>query len=163
MAEISQGSSDRNYGRVRSKKISTKIDMTPMVDLAFLLLTFFILTTSFVKSTTLELQMPDASGPQSPMSARNILNLVLAENGKVYWWNGLDGKVQTTNYSNKGIRDLLLTQRRLNPKIMVLIKPTDDSKYENIVDVLDEMEITNITRYTIMDFTNEDKEAIASR
>lgn len=128
-----------------------------MVDLAFLLLTFFILTTTFNDPYVIPLPMPDNSGPQAPISPRNVMNLVLAEEGKVYWWDGLDGKVETTNYLNKGIRELLLNHKKANPKVMVLIKPTDKSKYENIVDVLDEITITGTQRYAIVDFTDDDR------
>lgn len=131
-----------------------------MVDLAFLLLTFFILTTTFNDPHILELPMPDNRGPQSPLSHKNVLNLVLAENNKVYWWDGLDGKVETTNYSSTGIRQVLLTHTRANPGTMVLIKPKDNSKYENMVDVLDELTITSTHRYVIVDFSDEDRKKI---
>lgn len=162
MAEISKNSSENSKGRIRSTKRSTKIDMTPMVDLAFLLLTFFILTTTFNDPYVIPLPMPDSSGPQTPINEKNILNLVLAENNKVYWWKGLDGKVETSNYSNKGIREILLTQKKANPNLMVLIKPTDNSKYENIVDVLDEITITTTQRYAIVDFTADDKAKLSN-
>ena len=58
MAEISQGSGKKD-GKVRSKKTSTRIDMTPMVDLAFLLLTFFVMTTTLNKPQTMEITMPE--------------------------------------------------------------------------------------------------------
>lgn len=156
MAEISQTSGDTSHGKIRTKKISTRIDMTPMVDLAFLLLTFFILTTAFNDAYVIPLPMPDKDGPQSPINDKNILNLVLAENNKVYWWEGLDGKVATTNYSTKGVREVLLKHVNENPNLMVLIKPTDESRYENIVDILDEIAITSTKRYAIVDFTPDD-------
>jgi biopolymer transport protein ExbD len=159
MAEISQNSSGDSRGKIRSTKRSTRIDMTPMVDLAFLLLTFFILTSTFNNYHVIPLPMPDSSGPQTPINQKNILNLVLDENNKVYWWDGLEGQVQATNYSNKGIRNILLTHKK-NPKLMVLIKPTDKSKYENIVDVLDELTITSTQHYAIVDFTPEDKQRL---
>jgi biopolymer transport protein ExbD len=161
MAEISQQSADGSKGKVRTTKRSTKIDMTPMVDLAFLLLTFFILTTTFLKPHALDLPMPDDSGPQSPISGKNILNVVLAENNKIYWWDGVEGKVQPTNYSRNGLRKLLLEKKSQNPSIMVLIKPKDHSKYENMVDILDEVTITSTPRYAIVKFTNDDRDRLA--
>ena len=134
-----------------------------MVDLAFLLLTFFILTATFNDHYVIPLPMPDKDGPQTPLNDKNVLNLVLAENNKVYWWDGLDGKVETTNYSTSGVRQVLLTHSKANANVMVLIKPKDNSKYENMVDILDEISITSTKRYAIVDFTNDDSRKISSR
>ncbi|MBT1703918.1 ExbD/TolR family protein [Chryseosolibacter indicus] len=161
MAEINQNKEQKIAGgKVRVKKKSTRIDMTPMVDLAFLLLTFFILTSTFNKPNILQLTMPDKGDPE-PINERNILNLALSENNKVYWWMGIDAPVAETNFSKNGVRKVLLEQRSANENLMVLIKPGDDSKYENIVDVLDEMNITNMTRYAIVDFTDHDSDIIS--
>jgi biopolymer transport protein ExbD len=138
--------------------------MTPMVDLAFLLLTFFILTATFSKHKVMPLVMPDKINPGDPppqVTAKDVLNLVLAEDDKVYWWIGVDPPVQTTNYSNKGIRNLLLEQKAKNPKIMVLLKPQDDCKYQNLVDILDELEITGISKHAIVDSSRDDEALIA--
>lgn len=166
MAEVSQqggGGHKKGDGKVRVKKQSTKIDMTPMVDLAFLLLTFFILTTTFNKPKTMEVNMPDKpknEEEQTKVNEKDILNLVLDENGKIYWYIGLSAPVNQTTYAKDGIRKVLLEQNSLNPKLMVLIKPKDGSKYENMVDILDEMEITNTKRYAIVEFTDDDKTII---
>ena len=161
MAEITQQSAQPGSGgKVRSKKRSTGIDMTPMVDLAFLLLTFFILTTTFNKSRVLPLVMPDRAGTDVPeITADNVLNLVLAHDNKVYWWTGLTPPAEVTDFSKDGVRKVLL-ERRINPKLMVLIKPRDDSRYANMVDILDEMKITGIERYAIVEFTEEDKDIV---
>jgi biopolymer transport protein ExbD len=137
--------------------------MTPMVDLAFLLLTFFILTTTFNKPKTMEVTMPDKvkdESEQTKINENDILNVVLAENNKVYYWIGLTPPAQVTNFSKNGIRKVLLENSKANPKIMVLIKPKDESRYENMVDILDEMDITNQKRYAIVDFTPDDKRII---
>lgn len=163
MAEVSQGGGGghkKGGGKVRVKKQSTKIDMTPMVDLAFLLLTFFILTTTFNKPKTMELQMPDKvedEAEQTKINENDILNVVLAENDKIFYWVGLTPPAQTTTFASNGIRKVLLEHARANPKIMILIKPKDESKYENMVDILDEMDITNQKRYAIVEFTPDDK------
>ena len=167
MAEIQGGGGGghkKGGGKVRVKKQSTKIDMTPMVDLAFLLLTFFILTTTFNKPKTMEVNMPDkVDDPtqQTKINQRDILNLVLGEDDKIYWWIGLEPPVSQTNYSSSGVRKLLLEQTRANPKMMVLIKPQDASRYENMVNILDEMDITDIKRYAIVEYSDDDKLIIA--
>jgi biopolymer transport protein ExbD len=164
MAEINQGGGQKPEGKVRAKRQSTRIDMTPMVDLAFLLLTFFILTSTFTNFTVMDLTMPDKivdGSPPPPVNVKDVLNLVLADNNKIYWWIGLDPPAELTNYSNDGIRKILL-ERRGNPKLWVLIKPKDDSKYENMVDILDEIAIASIDRYAIVDFGEDDRTIIAS-
>src|SRR5690348_17888292 len=110
MAEISQGGGGghKKGGKVRSKKSSTKIDMTPMVDLAFLLLTFFMLTTTFNKPQTMEITMPDKPKKDDvvpEVNEKKVLTLVLGENDKVYWYKGItDPKLEVANFSADGIR-----------------------------------------------------------
>ena len=138
--------------------------MTPMVDLAFLLLTFFILTTTFLKPSVLSLTMPEP--PEDPselplLQAKNAFNVVLAEHNKIYWWIGLEAPASPTNYSKEGIRKILLEESQSNPDLMVLIKPMSKSRYENIVDILDEVVIADITRYAIVEVTEDDKERVA--
>jgi biopolymer transport protein ExbD len=162
MAEVQQGGGGghkKGGGKVRAKKQSTKIDMTPMVDLAFLLLTFFILTTTFNKPKTMEVNMPDKvqdEKDQTKVNEKDILNVVLAEDDKIYWWIGLEPPVETTNYSKDGIRKVLLEHTRANPKMMVLIKPKDESRYENMVNILDEMDITKTQRFAIVEYSPDD-------
>jgi len=169
MAEIQGGGGGghkKGGGKVRVKKQSTKIDMTPMVDLAFLLLTFFILTTTFNKPKTMEVNMPDKvddPSQQTKINQKDILNLVLGEDDKIFWWIGLEPPVSQTDYSSGGVRKLLLEQTTANPKMMVLIKPQDESRYENMVNILDEMDITDIKRYAIVEYSEDDKLIIAGQ
>src|SRR6188508_1902508 len=98
MAEIQEGGGGGHKGgKKRAKKMSTKIDMTPMVDLAFLLLTFFMLTTTFNKPQTMEINMPTNEKTPDPteLPASKALTVILGKNDKVYYYQGLnDGKVQ---------------------------------------------------------------------
>jgi len=163
MAEISQDSGKKD-GKVRSKKTSTRIDMTPMVDLAFLLLTFFVMTTTLNKPQTMEITMPEKpkkEDKQPVVNEKRVLTLVLAGNNKVYWYLGItDPKVELSDFSNDGIRKVLLQQNAQIKEMVVLIKPSDESKYKNVVDILDEMNISNIARYALVDITPVDKELI---
>jgi biopolymer transport protein ExbD len=165
MADLSQQTSPKNgETKVRVKKQSTRIDMTPMVDLAFLLLTFFILTSTFNHHKIMQVDMPEkVENPDQlqPVSEEHILNLVLAENNKIFWWMGLTPPAEMTSYSSDGVRRILLEKNRADAKLVVLIKPKDDCKYENMVDILDEIQITNTKRFAIVDFTDEDKNKIA--
>jgi biopolymer transport protein ExbD len=167
MAEIQQSGGGDKGGKKRAKKQSTKIDMTPMVDLGFLLLTFFILTTTFAKPQTMEINMPvktDKEEEQSKLKASNALTLLLGENDKIYWYAGLPDAptapgVQVTDFSAKGVRKILL-DRKSNPKLTVLIKPMKESRYKNMVDVLDEMNITDLNKYAIVDVDPRDLELV---
>ena len=165
MAEISQGGGGgKKDGKVRSKKTSTKIDMTPMVDLAFLLLTFFVMTTTLNKPQTMEINMPEEvkeGDIPPPVNEKKVLTIILGDNDKVYWYIGMtDPTVEVTNFSPEGIRKVLTKKNSEIEKMVVLIKATDESRYKNVVDILDEMNITNMQRFVLVDITPVDKELI---
>lgn len=155
MADISTGG---------GKKVSTRVDMTPMVDLAFLLVTFFMLTTTFNKPQTMELNMPDKSDKIDPqkIAESRTTTLVLAENDKVYYYTGIENpQVNLTNYSETGLRKVLLNKVRTIKEPIVVIKAKKDATYKNVVDVIDEMSITGIRIYAIVKITPEDLELVA--
>jgi biopolymer transport protein ExbD len=164
MAEISGdgGGGGKKKGKIRSKKTSTRIDMTPMVDLAFLLLTFFVMTTTLNKPETMEINMPEKDDEKPPeVNERHVLTLIMGADNKIYWYMGItDPEVKITNFSKDGVRKILLSKKAEIPKLIVLIKSLDESKYKNMVDILDEMNINSIQRYTIVDATPTDKELV---
>ena len=105
------GQEKGKHKKVRAKKSSTHIDMTPMVDLAFLLLTFFMLTTTFSKPKTMELNMPDKDGP--PSKVNNALTVLLTGGDKIYYYSGEfkpdSTQLQLTTFDmDKGIHQILL-------------------------------------------------------
>lgn len=148
----------------RNGRRGISIDMTPMVDLAFLLLTFFVLTMTINKKSAMQVQTPDTRDTilTSPVNIKRVLTIVLGENDRIYYHQGDQPKVQLTNYSKNGIRELLLKSNQTIPKLVVLIKPSKASKYKNLVDVLDEVDITHIPHYYIVKETAEDRQLIAS-
>ena len=166
MAEVSQGggSGGKQDGKVRVKKASTKIDMTPMVDLAFLLLTFFILTTTLNKPQTMELTLPEDPKPEDKLpevNEKKVVTVILGPENKIYWYHGItDPEVKLTTYDDKGIRKLLLEKDKEIPGMIILIKPMEESRYKNVVDILDEMTITNMQRFAMVKITDADKELI---
>ena len=162
---MSQGSGGgKKEGKVRSKKSSTRIDMTPMVDLAFLLLTFFVMTTTLNKPQAMQITMPEKPEPGDEMpeiNEKNVLTLVLGQNNKIYWYLGItDPEVEVADFSATGIRKVLLAKKSELPKLVVLIKAMDDSKYKNMVDILDEMNISDVQRYALVDITPIDVELV---
>jgi biopolymer transport protein ExbD len=165
MAEISQGGGGGSKdGKVRVKKASTKIDMTPMVDLAFLLLTFFILTTTLNKPQTMELTMPEKPKEEEKLpevNEKKVVTVILGDNDMVYWYTGItDPKVEKTDFSKNGIRKVLLQKNAEIPGMIVLIKPGKDSRYKNVVDILDEMNITDMKRFAMVKITPVDEELV---
>ncbi len=161
MAEIQSSAPAGRGTKARSKKMSTRIDMTPMVDLAFLLLTFFILTASFNKPTVMELAMPDGKGKPTPISDKGALTLILGKNGQVHYFFGLNTEaspatLHTTTFGSEGLRRVLLDRQRQLPAPTVLIKAGQDAKYRDLVDALDEMTITDQQKYALVDLSADD-------
>jgi biopolymer transport protein ExbD len=118
MAEINtDGGKKKHSKKVKGKKLSTRIDLTPMVDLGFLLITFFMLTTTLIKPQTMEIVMPSKEDvpedEQTSVKASKALTIILASGDSIYYYfgtpeNDIDPKVEITNYSNEGIRTVLL-------------------------------------------------------
>jgi biopolymer transport protein ExbD len=160
MAEISTGEGGKS--KKRSKKVSTRIDMTPMVDLAFLLITFFMFTTSLNQPQAMELNMPDKKDNKTTKLVDELaLTVILGEGNKVFWYQGIENpKVETTDYSSGGIREVLKEKIKQIPEMVVIIKAVETSRYKNLVDIIDEMHIVGIPRFVPMDITDKDKELI---
>lgn len=119
MADVGGGSEGGGHGRHqkrRAKKLSTRIDMTPMVDLGFLLLTFFMLTTTFSKPKVIELTPPVKDPNQKTKVDTTTLTVILSANNKVYYYNGLlvqnadSNNMQLTDFSDKGLRKIVLAK-----------------------------------------------------
>lgn len=169
MAEIQQKDSGGGKGgKKRAKKMSTKIDMTPMVDLAFLLLTFFMLTTTFAKPKVMQISMPVKPKPedeQQELKASDAFTILLGENDKIYYYEGLvtdKPQLQKSDYSAEGIRKTLVDRRARRPSTVVLIKAEDKANYKNMVDILDEMSITGQQKYALVDITKDDENLITT-
>lgn len=162
---------NREYNKkrdARERKGSVDVDMNPMVDLAFLLLTFFMLTTTFAKPQAMELVMPvepDVTDEEQeqPIKESHALSLVLQADDEIQWFRGMtEPSVQSTDYSKDGLRDVLLQANQEMQEVVVFIKPSPESTFKNLVDVLDELNITQTRRYAIVDLTEQDLEIIAA-
>jgi biopolymer transport protein ExbD len=162
MAELdTSGGGKHKGGKVRSKKASTRVDLTAMVDLAFLLITFFMLTTTLSKPKAMDLAMPDKDEKQVDqlaVAASRSMTLLLGANNKVEWFIGEPGKSQPTTegFGKNGLRKTLIEkgkeiQQTTGKFMVVLIKPSDKSNYKNVVDTIDEMNITGVQSYAIVD------------
>lgn len=161
------------HGAPKRSRKSPRIDFTPMVDLGFLLITFFMLSTTLNKPHIMPLVMPDDKGDVEPTKASRTLTLLLGDNDKVYWYEGLPDtlQLQEAAFDPAGLRAVILDkmtrlqqqagmQTYADPKtgeikhgsfVNVLIKPCKDSRYKNLVDALDEMNICHVRYYCILE------------
>lgn len=170
MAEIQEKADSGKGGKKRAKKMSVHLDMTPMVDLAFLLLTFFMLTTTFSKPQTMEINMPvpaEDETEQMPLKASNALTIILGEGDDLYYYFGLAEDaptVEESDYSARGIRSVLVSNRvKSNPKMTVLVKAMETSRYKNMVDILDELKITDTKKFALVELADADRELLAQQ
>lgn len=160
------GGHKKGPGVKKGKKLSTRVDLTPMVDLGFLLITFFIFTTTMSSPTAMKLNLPkdtDKPDEQNKLKESAALTVMPSKANYVYYYEGLDpSKLQQSTF--KGIRDVILDKkRRTDPKdFMVIIKPTQDATYKNTVDMLDEMKIDDVKRYALVDITPDEYKFITA-
>jgi len=178
MAELNTGGGEGKKGgkKVRSKKQNTGVDLTAMVDLAFLLITFFMLTTSLSKPQSMDLTMPDKikdplkDKPQEAKESKTM-TILIGKDRKLKYYMGMIndpfGGVGPTDsaYGKEGIRKVIL-QKMANLRaqghegkngIVVLIKATEDATYTDMIDILDEMAITGVDVYALQDMIDEEK------
>lgn len=154
------GHKKKGPGVKKGKKQSTRVDLTPMVDLGFLLITFFIFTTTMSQPTAMKLNLPkDVEKPedQNKLKESAALTVMPSKANMVYYYEGLDpSKLQQTTF--KQVRDVILDKkRRTDPKdFMVIIKPTKDATYKNAVDILDEMKIDDVKRYALVNISPDE-------
>jgi biopolymer transport protein ExbD len=178
MAEMdvsSGGGHKKGPGVKKSKKLSTRVDLTPMVDLGFLLITFFIFTTTMSQPTAMKLNLPkDTDKPEDQNEAKEsgALTILLGKDNHVFYYEGKlspDGSnFKSSSFSGENnIRDIIINKKKevisrnmSNPEVdkrdkdfVVVIKAGDESTYKNVVDILDEMTINVVKRYALVDIS----------
>jgi len=170
MAEMdtsSGGGHKKGPGVKKAKKLSTRVDLTPMVDLGFLLITFFIFTTTMSQPTAMKLLMPkDADKPEDQNKAKEsgAFTILLGRDNNVFYYEGiLDNSNAATNFKSsnfgsgeEGIRAAILRKKAsTNEKdLVIVIKPTEECTYKNVVDILDEMSVNVIKRYALVEVSD---------
>lgn len=152
--EVKGGGGKKGPGVKKGKKLSTRVDLTPMVDLGFLLITFFMFTTTLSSPTAMKLNMPDETAKpeeQNEAAKSGAFTVLLGKADQCYYYEGDDPKtMQVTNL--KGIRDKILDKKGRTPadKLVVIIKADPDATYKDAVDLLDEMTINDIGKYAMV-------------
>jgi biopolymer transport protein ExbD len=185
MAELNtgDGGGKKGSGKVRSKKSNSKVDLTAMVDLAFLLITFFMLTTTLSKPQSMSLGLPDKEDKPDPKNQVKVdenrtMTILLGDNDKLVRYVGLlatpvaGGTPKDFSYGKEGIRKELLSRKEKvlqytgnkDKGMIVIIKPSKKSSYRNLVDVLDEMAIVDVPTYAIVnEYTPEEQKLLEGK
>ncbi|MFN8921648.1 MAG: ExbD/TolR family protein [Sphingobacteriia bacterium] len=174
------GDSGGKKGKRRGKKGVPPIDMTPMVDLGFLLLTFFILTATLSDPKSMPIVVPSdeidtPKEEKEKVAESKVMNIIIAGQDRIYYYMGKsDGEeggveLRSINYG-KGIRTKIQENQEQVKKrfatakdpdpMIVLIKMAKDARYENMVNILDEMNVTNQKKYMLLDLEREEAEFV---
>jgi len=164
----------RRPGFYRAKKLKIRVDMTPMVDLGFLLIAFFVITAELNKPSVVHLSMPKEGGPPTTLGESGALTLLLDANNRLYYYHGdwekalSAGEIFETNFSvSNGIGKIIREkQQRLDVinktegrnVLMLLIKPGAEASYQNVIDALDEAAINVVKKYAILKMEPEESQ-----
>jgi biopolymer transport protein ExbD len=171
MAEIQTISSSNKKGGKRIVKKSTRVDLTPMVDLGFLLITFFVFTSELLKPKVMDIVSPVDKGMLTDICESCVLTVILEKDDGIFYYEGMPGKLQALNHTSftvDGLRRILLQKKELVKKIrgnaddmVLIIKPSDRCVYKNFVDILDEVNINAIRHYYIDELSAADKKLLS--
>jgi biopolymer transport protein ExbD len=158
MAGVDLGgdSGGNRHKKKRGKRIGIRMDMTPMVDVAFLLLTFFMLATVFSRPQAMEINLPESDVPVE-IAESNVLTLRGAEDGNIYWNIGTQ-PLESIPY--RDLNELLTRQNQANPQLVTIIKVARQGTYTMAVDMLDEIKLAGVSRFSIAPLTSQDSTLI---
>jgi biopolymer transport protein ExbD len=150
--------SGAHKGKRKRRRLGVRIDMTPMVDVAFLLLTFFMLTTVFSRPQAMEINIPESEA-EIEIAQSNLLIVRAATDGRFYYTLGL-GETESTTL--EGLHDILVRYNAANPRLVTLVKVDREGDYATAVNLLDELQLANVTRFSLAPMLPEDHAAIAA-
>jgi len=158
--------------KLRNKK-STRVDLTPMVDLGFLLITFFVFTTTMSELKVMRLNEPNGDDNKTKIPHSCAITVFLNPHNRISYYEGMpenNPPVRETSFGVHGIREVLLNKkvqvgaRTGNPDSLVLIiKPGVESTMQNFVDIMDEVAITGIKYYYVADMDALDRRLLKQR
>jgi len=183
MAELDTsggGGHKKGPGVKKGKKLSTRVDLTPMVDLGFLLITFFIFTTTMSQPTAFKLFLPDDKvipEDQNKAKESGVLTIMMGADNHIYYYEGQlkpDGSnfLSASYNGENSIREIILKKKAdvrsrsrdaENPEkdFVVVIKPSVDCSYQNVVDILDEMAINVVKKYALVDISEGEAQLVS--
>jgi biopolymer transport protein ExbD len=177
--DVASSSADKRHKGTKGKKLSTRVDMTPMCDVGFLLITFFMLTTTLQRAKTMNLFLPhDVKNQeeQNKVKESQALTILMGKDNNLYYYYGIGqeaakdpaGKIVKSSYTLKGgIGDVISDKWKSviqnsggRDSMVVIIKPTKDATYENVVSILDDMNIYEVKKYALVPATDNDQKMI---
>jgi biopolymer transport protein ExbD len=141
------------------KRLAVRIDMTPMVDVAFLLLTFFMLTTVMRKQQTMQINLPPDNKVKVDIAESNLMTIFVNENNAIYYSEGSNKTPNKIEMS--GLESFFKTHAQQNSKLVILLKFDRKSKYHMMVDVIDKLNVSELNRFSIAPLTDTDKKELA--
>jgi len=159
-ADAGGGEEKRSHKKKKhrpKRRMGIRMDMTPMVDVAFLLLTFFMLTTVFRRPQTLEIKLPPSS-TNVQIAASNLLTLRIDEDNRIFQSVGLE-KPNSIEFSKLG--DFFKGKAAVDPNMIILVKLDRKAKYHFMVDVIDELNLAKLPRYSVATLSDIEKEELA--
>ena len=137
------------------RRVGVRIDMTPMVDVAFLLLIFFMVTTVFRTPQALEINLPPVNDTPKEIAESKVLQFRILGDDRVYWKRG-PKEVPWARTSTEKLADVLKPLAR-NDEIVVLIKIDRDAHFNNMVTVIDQLDIAKLGRFSILELNPKEK------
>jgi biopolymer transport protein ExbD len=164
MAEIVQSGGRKHKGKRRSR-LGVRLDMTPMVDVAFLLLTFFMLTTTLLTPQVMEITMPPDSKIPVEIAESNLLTLRIRQDRAVFWNMGTESPQKI---SESEVPKILKQHLQINPKLSTLIKIDRQAKYQTLVTMIDDLNETQgelkqtEKRFSLVAMDDTDKKLVAN-
>jgi biopolymer transport protein ExbD len=144
--------------RKQGRRLGIRIDMTPLVDVAFLLLTFFMYTTSMSRPQTMEINLPPDKSVLVETSELNLMMIRVNDKGTIYWNMGMEPP-QKIEFA--ALRAFLLEKAASNSKLTVLLKIDRLGKYDMMVNLIDELNLARISRFSIAPLNDTDKAVLA--
>jgi biopolymer transport protein ExbD len=158
-ATVAEPKSSVKKGKKQKKKkrIPVRIDMTPMVDVVMLLITFFMLTTVFNTPQTMEINLPPNMDTRVEVSDLDLMTLRVIADGTIMWNMGIEPPVII---EFKDLRQMLVAKLKDRPKLITLVKVEREGTYEMMVNLMDELNLSSITRFSIAPFKQYDKDIV---
>ncbi|MEK7819362.1 MAG: biopolymer transporter ExbD [Bacteroidota bacterium] len=154
--DVSQSKGKQKHSKKKSKRIAVRIDMTAMVDVAFLLLTFFILTSSMNKPQTMEINLPPGES-KVEVAESNLLTLRVTDNFVIFWNIGVE---KPAKIAFKDLKKFLEEKNKANTRLITLVKVDKKAKYIHMVDIMDELNIAGVSRFSLAPMLESDKKIL---